>query len=105
MSPVKWKAPVVEGPEDLRSANRFDEFRLAAGLTHGELWLRYFELGGMSTAIELEAIVYGALVPSAHDYEVIALALNERFVEINSDQVVPYLDEPGDAEDLGPKSP
>jgi hypothetical protein len=36
-----------------------DEFRQGTGLSHGELWLRYFELGGMSTGFELEAFPYG----------------------------------------------
>ena len=40
--------------------------------------LRYFGLGGMRTPRELEAYVYGALVPTPHDGELIAVALNER---------------------------
>ena len=68
-----------------------DRFRQDARLSHGELWLRYFELGDMSTALELEAFVYGALEPSAHDREVIAHALNERFVELGGNHPVPYV--------------
>ena len=49
-----------------------------------------FRLGGMSTAMELEAFLYGALQPSAHDREVIAQALNERFVELGGNHPVPY---------------
>ena len=41
-----------------------DRYRERAGLSHGDLFLRYFELGGMSTALQLEAILYGALQPS-----------------------------------------
>jgi hypothetical protein len=67
-----------------------DRFRLDAGLSHGELWLRYFELGGMSTAIQLEAILYGALAPSSRDHDMIAHALNERFVELGGNHPVPY---------------
>jgi hypothetical protein len=44
----------------------------------------------MSTALQLEAILYGALEPSAHDEEVIAHALNERFVELGGNHPVPY---------------
>ena len=44
-----------------------DRYRLNAGLSHSDLWLRYFELGGMDDALELEAILCGALEPSAHD--------------------------------------
>jgi hypothetical protein len=77
---------VPDQPSDL-----LDRFRLEADLSHGELWLRYFELGGMSTALELEAFVYGVLRPSSHDHDVIALALNERFSELGAVSPVPYL--------------
>ena len=67
-----------------------DSFRRDADLSYGELWLRYFALGGMSRALELEAFVCGALTPTAHDHDVIAVALNERFAEISGDHPVPY---------------
>ncbi|MDA8071175.1 MAG: hypothetical protein M0Z82_06110 [Actinomycetota bacterium] len=67
-----------------------DRFRRSAGLSHSELWLRYFELGGMSSTVELQAILYGALLPTAHDHDVIAHALNERFVELGGNHPVPY---------------
>jgi len=67
-----------------------DRYRLDACLSHGDLWLRYFELGGMDDALELEAILCGAIRPSAHDREVIAHALNERFVELGRNHPVPY---------------
>ena len=67
--------------------------RLDADLSHAELWLRYFALGGMSSAVELEAYLYGALQASPHDHDVIAHALNERFVELGGDHPVPYSDD------------
>jgi hypothetical protein len=70
-----------------------DTFRQEAELTHGELWMRYFELGGMSTALELEAFLYGALEPSIHNHDVIAHALNECFVERGGNHPVPYLED------------
>jgi hypothetical protein len=73
-----------------RPADLLDRYRLTAGLSHGDLWLRYFELGGMDDTLELEAILYGALEPSPHDREVIAHALNERFVELGGNHPVPY---------------
>lgn len=73
------------------SAQMFNRFRQDARLSHAELWLRYFELGGMSSALELETFVYGALEPGAHDREVIAHALNERFVELGGNHPVPYV--------------
>ena len=68
-----------------------DVFRQEAGLSYGDLWLRYFELGGMSTALELQAFCYGALLPSDHDHDVIAHAINERFVELGRSHPVAYL--------------
>ncbi|MHB1487789.1 MAG: hypothetical protein ACYCS7_10605 [Acidimicrobiales bacterium] len=74
-----------------------DRARREAGLSHGELWLRYFELGGMSTALQVEAFLYGALRPSAHDHDVVAHALNERFVELGGNHPVAYSEDGVDA--------
>lgn len=63
-------------------------------LSIDDLWTRYFSLGGMSTLIEVEAVLFGALVGTAHDRELLAVALNERFSELGGDHPVPY---PGDA--------
>jgi hypothetical protein len=73
-----------------RTDEKLDTFRKKAGLSHGELWLRYFELGGMSTGFELEAILYGITAPSDHDHDVIAHAINERFVELGANHPVAY---------------
>jgi hypothetical protein len=70
-----------------------DRARRQAGLTHGELWYRYFRLGGMRTGLEVEGFCYGALVPSAHDHDVVAHALNERFVELGGNHPVAYSDQ------------
>jgi hypothetical protein len=67
--------------------------RLDAGLSQEELWMRYFELGGMSTALEVDAFLYGALVPTIHDHDLLAHALNERFVELGGNHPVPYLED------------
>ena len=70
-----------------------DSYRIDAQLSNGELWLRYFELGGMSTGVDLEAFLLGFLQPSIHDHDVIAHALNERFVELGGNHPVPYLED------------
>jgi hypothetical protein len=79
-----------------RMTDVLDRARQDAGLSHEELWVRYFELGGMSTAIELEAILYGALQPSVHDHDIVAHAINERFVELGGNHPVPYLEDAAD---------
>jgi hypothetical protein len=72
-------------------SDALDQFRRGADLSYGDLFMRYFELGGMSTALQLEAFLFGALEPGAHDREVIAHALNERFVELGGNHPVPYV--------------
>ena len=67
-----------------------DLARQDAGLTKGELWLRYFGLGGMTPALELEAMLHGALEPTAPDRDRIVHALNERFTELGRNHPVPY---------------
>ena len=68
----------------------FEQARRRSGLSVADLWFRYFALGGMSTALELEAVLYGALVATAHDSDVLAVALNERFCELGGNHPVPY---------------
>jgi hypothetical protein len=80
-----------------RAIGLLERARTDAGLSHSALWLRYFELGGMSTALELEAVLYGALQPTTHDHDVIAHALNERFVELGGNHPVPYATDGPDA--------
>jgi hypothetical protein len=70
-----------------------EDARREAGLSQSELWFRYFELGGMSSAWELEAYLYRALIATTHDRDLIALALNERFSELGRDHPVPYSDD------------
>jgi hypothetical protein len=72
-----------------------EEARLEVGLSIRDLWFRYFALGGMSTALEVEAFLYGALLASDHNRDLLAVALNERFAEVGGDHPVPYShDEP-----------
>ncbi len=74
-------------------AGELEQARLDVELSHGELWFRYFALGGMSTALEVEAYLYGALRPTGHDRDMVATALNERFSELGGDHPVPYSDD------------
>jgi len=70
-----------------------DQARREAGLTITELWIRYFGLGGMSTPIELEAYLLGALEPTPHERNLVAHAINEHHMELGGDHPVPYVDE------------
>ena len=67
--------------------------RREVGLSIADLWMRYFALGGMSTALELEAILFNALVADVHDRDVLTVAINERFAEMGGDHPIPYSDD------------
>lgn len=72
-----------------------EQARQVVGMSIDDLWLRYFALGGMSNALEVEAYLLGALLAPTHDHDVLAVALNERFSELGGDHPVPYSgDEP-----------
>lgn len=64
--------------------------RVELGLSHDDLWIRYFALGGMRKELDVEAYVSGVLIPSPHERHVIATALNERFAELGRDQPIGY---------------
>lgn len=71
-------------PEMLERARR------DAGLTVDELWLRYFELGGLASLFELEGIVAGVLPPDRFELQILVQALNERFMELGRDDRIPH---------------
>jgi len=67
--------------------------RRTLNLSISDLWFRYFSLGGMSTALEVEAFLYGALIAEPHNRDLLAVALNERFSEIGQDHPLAYADD------------
>lgn len=75
---------MVETPDILEQARR------KTGMSVGELWFRYFALGGMRSPLEVDAVLNGALVANAGDRDRLAVALNERFSELGGDHPVPY---------------
>jgi len=78
-----------------------DLARQDAGLSQHELWIRYFALGGMTPALELEAVCHGAMVATEFDHDRIAHALNERFTELGRNHPVPYSQDLGESPSPG----
>jgi hypothetical protein len=58
-----------------------------------ELWLQCFALGSDNTPLQLEAFLYGALRPTPHEFNLMAVAVNEHFADIGVDQIVPYVED------------
>lgn len=73
-----------------RAKNVSDQTRYDAGLSDPDLWLRYFALGGMGTPDQVRSYLRLGAVPSEHDHDVLAQALNERFSELGRDHPVQY---------------
>ena len=71
---------------------------LAAGLAMtnlgiGDLWLRYFALGGAYPRQKLQAYLAGVGSWSAHEHDIAAHALNEYFVDCGMDHPVSYVED------------
>jgi hypothetical protein len=64
-------------------------------LSLGDLWLRCFALGAMITPLELEGLLRGTLRPTRHEFNLIAVALNEYLIDIGVSQLVPYVEDDG----------
>ena len=86
----------ADPPVDILQAGWF-----ATGMPRGELWFRYFALGGMSTALEVDAFLHGALVATDQDRDVLAVAVNERLAELGGDHPIPYSDDEPERESGG----
>ena len=65
--------------------------RVQAGMSFDDLWLDYFALGGAAPPERLRAYLADGGV--SIDYDVVAQAINERFVGRGGDHPVPYSDE------------
>jgi hypothetical protein len=67
-------------------------YRLHCALSIEELWLRCFELGAMFTELQLEGFLCAALRATAHEHNLLALALNQYFGDIGVRKLVPYIE-------------
>jgi hypothetical protein len=81
------------GTDSMAESDVLERARQQVGLSISALWLRYFGLGGMRTPLEMEAILFGALVADLPDRDLLATALNERFSELGGDHPIPYSDD------------
>jgi hypothetical protein len=58
-----------------------------------DLWLRCFALGSTNTPQELAGFLRGELRPTRHEYNLVAVALNEYFLDVGASQSVPYIEQ------------
>lgn len=67
-----------------------DEARKRLGLSLNQLWLSYFTLGGKADRIEFEAFFHRLMRPDAFEYNMLAQAVNEHFMDRGEHERVPY---------------
>jgi hypothetical protein len=74
-----------------QDAQSLDLAREQVGLSRAELFVRYFALGGSNDRPTIEAFLEGRTgMLERVDYDMLVLAVNERFFELGLDHPVPY---------------
>ncbi|MBV8980443.1 MAG: hypothetical protein JO086_06060 [Acidimicrobiia bacterium] len=61
-----------------------------AELSNGDLWLRYFALGGTASPGEVRAYVHGGTHLTRAQNDVVIQAMNERYMELERPNRLPY---------------
>ncbi|RAX49867.1 hypothetical protein DQ353_06790 [Arthrobacter sp. AQ5-05] len=77
------------GDDDLQ-LKQLRQVQPLAGLTVGELWLKYFAIGGSAGQFEIEAYLYAAHALPTLERDLVAHSINERFIDLGMDLRVPY---------------
>ena len=62
------------------------------GISVRDLWLRCLGLGGLLSLLELTASLAGRRTLTATEFDVVAQALNERFMDDGGDHPLAYAD-------------
>lgn len=71
----------------------------SAQLTAGELWLKYFAIGGSAGQFEVEAFLYGAHQLPTLERDLVAQTLNEQFMALGLEDRIPFSAEPAASAD------
>jgi hypothetical protein len=82
---------VLKIPE--RQLELAESCRQLTALSLKELWFRCFALGSTNTLLQLEAFLHGALRPTPHEFNLMAVVVNEHFADVGVDQFVPYVED------------
>jgi len=73
-------------------AAALESARQQLGLSPGDLWLRCLGLGGLLSLVDLTAALSGRRVLTPAEFDVVAQALNERFMDEGTNHPVAYAD-------------
>ena len=67
-----------------------EQARQLVGLSVEQLWYNYIALGGTHSPNAFKSGLRDATTLSAHEHDVIAHAINERFMDAGGNHPVPY---------------
>ncbi len=73
-------------------ASALESARQHLGLSVSDLWFRCLGLGGLLSVAELTSALAGRRTLPPREFDIVAQALNERFMEDGADHPVPYAD-------------
>lgn len=82
----------MEGDAPFSRNRVLETARQQCGLTLRALWHRYVEMGGSGLLPDIAGFLDGEPVDD-RDYDYLAQALNETFMELDLDSPVPYVDD------------
>lgn len=71
-----------------------DQARRKLGLSLNQLWMSYFTIGGKADRLEFDAFFHGVMRPDPFQYDMLAQAVNEQFMDRGDKERVPYADPP-----------
>ena len=63
------------------------------GLSLGEVWIAYMRLGGNLPPYAINAYLQGGPEISDHDYNILAQALNEHFLDRENNHPIAYVED------------
>jgi hypothetical protein len=72
----------------------FESARRETEMSVQQLWLAYLELGGNGTLAQLGSWLSGGTDPPRGDHNLVAQALNERYMDMRLASRVPYQEWP-----------
>lgn len=75
---------------DGEPGGELDRGRREVDLSMADLWWAYFALGGNATPTEVSAMVTGRSRPERMDHDILAQAINDRFLDLGLDHPVAY---------------
>ena len=72
---------------------QLEVFRLRLAISRDQLWADYMGMGGEATPTQVADYLDGTAEISRHDHNMVALALNEVYLDRGGDYPVPYMDD------------